>query len=214
MDYHGIYKRLVERARTRSLDGYHEIHHIIPRCMGGSDEPENLVTLTPEEHYLAHQLLIKMYPGNRSLIKAAIMMIPRRPGNKLYGWLRRKFSDAMSEDSKGSKNSQYGTKWITNGIIERKIKRVDPIPEGWYPTRLSAYLKKLERQKKLESNTVERSKRKELYVQQLHNLHQIYKDEGFDAVVRSGYRYSKQNLVMQFAKYLADFKPQNGKRRG
>lgn len=35
----------------------------------------------------------------------------------------------------GSKNSQYGTMWITNGIESRKIKKVDTIPEGWYKGR-------------------------------------------------------------------------------
>ena len=31
----------------------------------------------------------------------------------------------------GSKNSQYGTVWITNGIKNKKIKKDEPIPEGW-----------------------------------------------------------------------------------
>jgi hypothetical protein len=32
----------------------------------------------------------------------------------------------------GSENSQFGTMWITDGTINKKIKRVDIIPEGWY----------------------------------------------------------------------------------
>lgn len=28
-------------------------------------------------------------------------------------------------------NSQYGTMWITNGIKNKKIRKTDPIPEGW-----------------------------------------------------------------------------------
>jgi hypothetical protein len=31
----------------------------------------------------------------------------------------------------GEKNSQFGTKWITNGIISKKIKKDDDIPIGW-----------------------------------------------------------------------------------
>lgn len=38
----------------------------------------------------------------------------------------------MSKSSIGSKNSQYGTMWITNGQENRKIKKFDDIPEGWY----------------------------------------------------------------------------------
>lgn len=37
----------------------------------------------------------------------------------------------------GSKNSQYGTMWITNGTINKKIKKdIDIIPEGWYKGRV------------------------------------------------------------------------------
>lgn len=39
-------------------------------------------------------------------------------------------------DSTGAKNSQYGTMWITNGCVNKKIKKdVDIIPEGWYKGR-------------------------------------------------------------------------------
>ena len=43
MNYTKIYNDLIERAKTRKLDGYKEVHHIIPRCMGGGNEkPEAL----------------------------------------------------------------------------------------------------------------------------------------------------------------------------
>ena len=32
---------------------------------------------------------------------------------------------------KGNKNSQFGTKWITNGKEIKKIKNTDQIPQGW-----------------------------------------------------------------------------------
>ncbi len=31
----------------------------------------------------------------------------------------------------GSRNSQFGTMWITNGRDNKKIKKIDLIPEGW-----------------------------------------------------------------------------------
>lgn len=37
---------------------------------------------------------------------------------------------------KGNKNSQYGTCWITNGVINKKHKVIDNIPEGWYKGRV------------------------------------------------------------------------------
>lgn len=105
MDYQKHHNLIITRARNRSLKGYAEQHHIIPRCMGGSDKPENLVDLLPEEHYVVHQLLIKIHPNIDELVYAAKMMTlnlnGNRPNNKLYGWLRRRFSKTMSERQKG-----------------------------------------------------------------------------------------------------------------
>jgi hypothetical protein len=35
----------------------------------------------------------------------------------------------------GQSNSQYGTMWVTNGETNKKIKKKEPIPEGYYPGR-------------------------------------------------------------------------------
>lgn len=47
-----------------------ERHHIIPRCIGGQDVLQNLIDLTPREHYLAHQLLAQENPDNIKLVCA------------------------------------------------------------------------------------------------------------------------------------------------
>ena len=64
MNYKKIYDSLIERGKNRNLNEYGEKHHIVPKCLGGSNKKENLVKLTPEEHYVAHQLLVKIYPNN------------------------------------------------------------------------------------------------------------------------------------------------------
>ena len=74
MDYQRIYEQLVERAKNRVLDGYKERHHIIPRCINGSDDTENIVELTAKEHYLAHRLLTEIYPTNPKIKYAFWMM--------------------------------------------------------------------------------------------------------------------------------------------
>lgn len=106
MDYTKHYNLLMCRARGRILECYTERHHIVPRCMKGSDDASNLVDLTAEEHYLTHQLLVKMYPKNRKLIYAAAMLANVKDknqvrNNKEYGWLKRKRIEMLAEQNKG-----------------------------------------------------------------------------------------------------------------
>lgn len=108
MDYGAIYDKLIDRARHRELNVYVERHHIIPKCVGGSDVPANLVFLTPEEHYLAHQLLFKMerFSEHKSqLCFAANMMVAGRASNKMYGWLRRRLVEHLRQSNTGRKQS-------------------------------------------------------------------------------------------------------------
>lgn len=103
MNYRRHYERLIERARNRMLDGYVEVHHVLPKCMGGDDSPSNLVQLTAEEHYVAHQLLHKMHPEVRGLAFALIAMCGNAHGsrnNKVYGWIRRRVAEQVGHLSR------------------------------------------------------------------------------------------------------------------
>lgn len=100
MNYSKIYNNLISTRKNYDRvrgEQYYENHHIIPRCMSGKDDDFNLVLLTPEEHYLAHLLLVKINPKNKQLIYSAKMMTicgdGQKRNNKLYGWIRRKFSE-------------------------------------------------------------------------------------------------------------------------
>ena len=74
MNYQNIYNQIIERAKNRKLEGYKEKHHIIPRCMGGTDGKENLVELTAREHFLCHKLLCEIYSNNEKLWYALFLM--------------------------------------------------------------------------------------------------------------------------------------------
>ena len=67
MDYLRIYNSLVERGKNRQLTGYTETHHIIPKCVGGTNDKYNLVKLTAREHFICHLLLCEIYPENAKL---------------------------------------------------------------------------------------------------------------------------------------------------
>lgn len=59
--YRDAYFRLIQNASSRNKpECYCERHHIVPKCIGGSDEIENLVWLTAREHLVAHKLWARM----------------------------------------------------------------------------------------------------------------------------------------------------------
>ena len=66
MLYSKVYNDIISRARNRNLQGYKERHHVIPKCLGGSNESDNLVDLTFREHFICHWLLVKMYPEEKN----------------------------------------------------------------------------------------------------------------------------------------------------
>lgn len=68
--YKALYDRFIETRADRTIIGVVEVHHITPRCMGGGEEEENLISLTPREHFLAHLFLNRAYPKHRGITKA------------------------------------------------------------------------------------------------------------------------------------------------
>lgn len=68
------YNKLIQHYQNNPTEGFVEKHHIVPKCMGGNDEPSNLVLLPTRAHFIAHYLLYKSYPDNRSLAHAFAMM--------------------------------------------------------------------------------------------------------------------------------------------
>ena len=134
MNYTKHYTILIDRARQRQLiDSCKEQHHIIPKCMGGSDSSENLVYLTPEEHYVAHQLLVKIHPNEDGLVYAALMMcVGHSRNNKKYGWLKRRYH-VICKQRIGDKNGAFGSKWISNPDtgLSKKISIMESVPLGF-----------------------------------------------------------------------------------
>lgn len=65
--YHDLIKKAKTEIRNKGPKTYYETHHIKPICLGGSDSKDNLVLLTPKEHYMAHYLLYKIYPEVRGI---------------------------------------------------------------------------------------------------------------------------------------------------
>ena len=61
---------LKTRGQFSCGDEYHERHHILPRCKGGTDNKENLIDLFAKEHFEAHRLLALENPNDSKLVFA------------------------------------------------------------------------------------------------------------------------------------------------
>lgn len=129
MNYIAIYSRLIRRSKRRILENdiYTEKHHIIPKCLGGSGNSWNIAILTAEEHYIAHLLLVKIFPDNDKLVFAAKMLATAnryqgtRCNNKLYGWLKRRFNE-INTKSRVPRTDEVKAK-ISNSMKGRQSHR-------------------------------------------------------------------------------------------
>jgi hypothetical protein len=87
--------------RIKQLNDGLEVHHILPRSLGGSNNKENLIALTPREHYIAHLILVKSFPKGsierRKMLGPLMFMSKRRTINsRLYEKLRQEQAESMS----------------------------------------------------------------------------------------------------------------------
>lgn len=63
MNYKHVYDQLIEKRRKsvlRKSETYCEVHHIVPKSLGGKNNAKNLICLLAKEHLLAHKLLVKI----------------------------------------------------------------------------------------------------------------------------------------------------------
>lgn len=119
-----VYNSIINRAKARVLDGYGEIHHIIPRSLGGTDDKNNLVKLTAREHFICHLLLTKMVTGsNKRSMTFAVWSLTNLDHSKVrgrykvtshrYEILKKACAQASSELHKGKSVSEKTKKKLT-----------------------------------------------------------------------------------------------------
>jgi hypothetical protein len=121
MDYQKIYNQIITQALNRDLKGYSEKHHIIPKCMGGLNTPENLIKLTAREHFLCHRLLCEIYPDNTQLKQALFFMsrntkYPEIISSNMYESLKEFHSNTISKIHKNKTISQKTREKISKAL--------------------------------------------------------------------------------------------------
>jgi hypothetical protein len=101
------------RGRFNCGDEYHERHHIIPKCMNGTNEENNLIDLFAREHFIAHKLLAKENPDNDGLV---------------YGWICMAFMKNDYQERYEITAEEYESLKKIQSELQRGRKR-DPITE-------------------------------------------------------------------------------------
>lgn len=125
------YNSIIKNAQTRSITGYTENHHVIPRSLGGSDLPDNLVRLTAREHYICHILLTKMTQGQDKhkmgyalhMLSNAIQIGDGRyvPNSRLYEYAKKLYKLALEDFWTPERRKRHGDK-IRKVVTGRRHK--------------------------------------------------------------------------------------------
>lgn len=104
------YWKLINTRKNRTITDYTEKHHIIPRSLGGNNLKDNLVSLTPREHFIAHLLLTKMFDSDEKykMYYAFNMILVKskdnqryRPTSRFYERARKLVGITSSKNNKG-----------------------------------------------------------------------------------------------------------------
>jgi FtsZ-interacting cell division protein YlmF len=100
------YEKLINHCTSNpTISEDYETHHIIPKCLGGSDDENNLIKLSTRHHFLAHWMLWKAYM-TFGLAKAFFLMSvlnknhlgrKRRINSRTYALLKSHKSKMQSE---------------------------------------------------------------------------------------------------------------------
>lgn len=129
MNYKKIYEDLISKAKSENRKRlknsnknyvYYELHHIIPKSLGGSDLKENKILLTAKEHFICHKLLVEIYPEEKKLIYAVFFLSVSKGssgkrdyvvGAREYERIKTIVAAQWSKDRSGENNSNFGNFW-------------------------------------------------------------------------------------------------------
>lgn len=118
------YFNIINQSKIEpSKEVYFEIHHIIPKSLGGSDDHSNLVKLTARKHFICHLLLTKMTQGHeQKLMQFAVgKFIQNSPfqNRKFNSWEYKKIRENISHARTGRKHSAESRKKMSENMKGR-----------------------------------------------------------------------------------------------
>jgi len=126
MDYKAHYDRLIETRRELKRERgeqYYELHHIVPRSEGGTDDESNLILLTAKEHYVAHLLMWRAEPDNQKRLYSVYMMSHRfeLASGRLYEQMKESlgYGSSTVEENK-RKMKAYHKEYYSRDDVKKK----------------------------------------------------------------------------------------------
>lgn len=153
------YLKIIESAKNKNRSGYLEKHHIIPKSLGGSNNIDNLVSLSAREHFVCHLLLVRMV-GNidhkRKMIYAAWQQSrsSRLKGGKVTGRVYEMLRKELSALYTGRKRKPFSEEAKANMKAAAKTrKKVE-----YSPARIEKLLELTKAQKGQKLSTDHRNK--------------------------------------------------------
>jgi hypothetical protein len=117
------YYAIIQLAKSENREGYGEVHHIIPRSLGGSDEADNLVFLTYREHYIVHALLVRMNSSPKLVYAFWCMSFKNEKkyfNSRLYEDAKRRYSEIVSGELHWMKTVEARERVSLDWTEERK----------------------------------------------------------------------------------------------
>ena len=123
--HYNRYQRFMDTLKGQSVDGYCEVHHIVPRSLGGSDDADNLIRLTARQHFVAHWMLARALGGSAS--RAFFMMSNFGKYGKVnsttYDIARQEYAEQVSQQLKGKPSQCPFSEETKQKMREAKLGR-------------------------------------------------------------------------------------------
>jgi hypothetical protein len=108
MSYIGRYERFIETLKGQKIEGAVEMHHILPKSLGGTNDADNLIALTPRQHYVAHWMLWKIHSGK--MAQAFFFMNNHKNYKRMYSRGYERVRAEYIKNSSGVNAPTYGMK--------------------------------------------------------------------------------------------------------
>jgi hypothetical protein len=151
--YYKWYSSIIQKSKNRTLPKHIkcEIHHILPKSLGGSDDTENLVRLTLKEHWVCHRLLVKFLSDPkdvRKMYNALWMML-----QKDYRTVNARIYETVKENKKPwnigtkgrypypNKTPDHVKQYLSNLHKGKKRSKedIEKMKEGWKKRKETGY---------------------------------------------------------------------------